>query len=218
MASSSWTRSAAVACLGVAALVVVSSPAAAQRKPRIATAAQPPAPPPAMYPFFGVTDLRTAPAPRQHVDHSQRRHDGDRAPVVIYVPVPVYGPSPYAEQPGRVYDTSGRPLYGPGEFDPATNYAPAVGTPDLSGSPYTTTEGGVMVVAFANGVRRSVPACAAEGLQKTPDGQPRTVFFQSASAGVILPAGDSGRVRGEPGGAEHVCYTIDSFGRLVLAF
>ena len=220
MASDRSTRSVVITCLAVAGIAAVASPAAAQRKPRIATAAQPTASPPRMYPFFGVTDLRDAPGSRadQRQVRLPNRHRDVRTPMVYYVPVPVYGRPARLGRTHGVYDTSGRPLSGTTEHVTYAAAGDLPGTPDLSGSPYTVTEDGVMVVAFANGVRRSVTACAAEAARKTPDGQPRTVFFQSGSAGVILPGGDSGRVRGEPNGAESVCYTADSYGRLVLAF
>jgi hypothetical protein len=134
------------------------------------------------------------------------------SPAIVYIPVPSDG---YG---GGVYDTDGRPLYAAYEMEVARQSASPIGAPDLSGSPYVVNDGGVMVVDFGDGSRRTVPSCAVVAAAATPDGRPRTIFYQGSSDGVVLRAGSTGRVRGTPAGAAGACYAVDAYGRMELRY
>lgn len=139
--------------------------------------------------------------------------------IVYYIPVPSGSDYPSSRgYGGGVYDTDGRPLYEAYEMQVATQYAAPAGTPDLGGSPYVVVEGGAMVVDFGNGYRRTVASCAALAAVATPDGHPRTLFYQPPADGIILRAGNAGRVLGTPAGAAHVCYAVDEWGRTELRY
>lgn len=153
---------------------------------------------------------------------SARRYH--RSPRVVYVPVPggygSYSQEGYGQGSGTVYDSFGRPLYaGYDEMSGGAHANPAapIGTPDLSGSPYAAVGGGVMVVDFGNNDRRAVPSCAAQTSAQSPDGQARTIFFRP-EYGVVLRAGQRGRVIGTPAAGARVCYTLDQYGRMALDY
>jgi hypothetical protein len=199
--------------------VVGSSSAAAAQRGRPATAAQP-------TPHDSRRDARSQRSSMtMNVDSrqrggEQRGHDRFRnnqrlsPTVVYYVPVPVgYGGG------GGVYDTDGRPLYEAYERQVTREYGqPVVGTPDLSGSSYVVAEGGVMIVDVGDGQRRSVASCAALSADATPDGHPRTVFYQPPADGIILREGSTGRVRGTPPATANACYGVDAYGRTELRY
>ena len=150
---------------------------------------------------------------------SERRNNGRWVqPRVYYVPVPVYYTG-YSSRGhgGGVYDTNGRPLGEAYEVQ-ANQYGYGVGTPDLSGTPYVVGDGGAMVVDFGDGLRRSFASCAALSANATPDGHSRTVFYQLPADGIILRAGQSGRVRGTPPGGVDACYAVDAYGRTELRY
>lgn len=169
-------------------------------------------------------------APRNDRPFRQPRY----LPQLVYYPVPVgwgygygnnygvgygagYGYAPPVDYPG-VVDANGRPLYSESR-DAATlgSYGP-VGTPDLTGSPYSVVDGGAMVVDFGNGDRRTVQSCVADEAQRAPNGQPRTIFYSGPADGVILRAGQSGRVQGTPPAGASVCYGLDFSGRIALSY
>ena len=213
-------RSALVVIAGMLGVVGVSSVAGAQRAPRIGVAAQPVAQPPQMttpYPGATVTidprlyDRRPVPSP------ARRQW---QAPGIFYaVPVPSgYPYYPSAGYGGGVYDTNGRPLSGSYDAPTPGQYGYLVGTPDLSGSPYVVIRGGSMVVDFGNGDMRTIPSCALLASDRTPDGQSRTIFYQQSSGGLVLRAGQRGRVIGAPPAGARVCYTVDEYGRMVLDY
>ena len=216
-----------------AALVVVvgmlgnfgaTSTAGAQRSnPRVAYG-PPPEPPRAIAPYPGATTINDPNFFRQRFHErsilSPGRRFGfeQREPVVVYVPIPSdYG---YYPQGGYVYDTNGRPLWLGYEAhvqnQPRSEYPH--GTPDFSGSPYAVVDGGVMVVDFGNNDRRPIPSCARQESAASPDGKPRTIFYRPAEGGLVLRAGQRGRVIGTPTAGANVCYTVDQYGRMVLDY
>jgi hypothetical protein len=242
MSGSSLARRAALVVAGAVGLFGVSSTAAAQRPtPRQAQGPTPTPPTPPATPYPGATvtiDQRFF--GQQAFSRQDRRRERERT---FFIPIPLYYPS--GGYGGGVYDTNGRPLssyldgpatqaapagaYGPtGSAGPAgspwpmgsatpQNDFPAA-TPDLSGSPYVVTDGGTMVVDFGNGDRRGVPSCAKVEEASTPDGQPRTLFYQPPAYALVLRAGQHGQVLGRPTAGARVCYTTDAYGRVVLAY
>ena len=222
-------RAALLVAVGAIATATTSSTAEAQRTTvRPGRAGQaPPAPPPAVpYPGASViVDPRgygSQPVHTRYPNPYPQRHDRRRGGEVVYVPVPAaYGyPSGGYGGGGGVYDTNGRPLYS-GFEEPAAaspESYPTHGTPDLSGSPYVVIDGGMMVVDFGHGDRRAVPACAALAAEATPDGKARTVFYRPPVDGLVLRAGQRGRVLGQPAPRARVCYTADVNGRMVLDY
>lgn len=215
-------RSALVVIAGALGISGGSSTADAQRAhPRYGVAAQPAPEPRITTPYPGATvtidpswyDRRRIAAPGHRYQRS--------APAVVYYYVPVPSGYAYASQAGyggNVYDTNGRPLYSGFDAPAPSQYAPPIGTPDLSGSPYVAVDGGAMVVDFGNGDRRAIPSCALMASAATPDGQARTVFYQPSAYGVVLRAGQSGRVIGTPSAGARVCYMVDQYGRMVLDY
>jgi hypothetical protein len=218
-------RAALVVVVGTLATTLFTSAALAQRsQKRYGTAASAPPPPPPATPYPGATIIvdprgygsqRTYPYPQ-----SQRRR-ARRGSDVVYLPVGGAFDYPAAGygRGGGVYDTNGRPLHS--GFDApvsAPSEYPMHGTPDLSGSPYVAIDGGLMVVDFGNDDRRAFPSCAAQSAEGTPDGRPRTVFYRPQVEGLVLRAGQRGRVIGRPTAGARVCYSVDQYGRMVLAF
>jgi hypothetical protein len=203
-------------CLGA------TSMAHAQRStPRPGRAADGPPPPPPATPYPGATiivDPRGYGSQRAHFDRFPgRRHDrqvyGDS-----FFPALGYG---YYSTGGGVYDSNGRPLsagYDAAVSAPASADYPMHGTPDLSGSPYVVTDGGIMIVDFGNNDRRAAPSCAAQSAESTPDGRPRTVFYRPQVAGLVLRPGQRGRVIGLPPTGARLCYSVDQYGRMQLVF
>ncbi len=232
-------RAALVLVAGALAGVVAPAVAGAQRSrptPAYGPAAEPPQST-SPYPGAGVTidprwrgrqpAPRNVPGPlRRHQQAPQQHQRGGRT--IVYVPVPGYYPYyPYYPSVGYgygygvgggVYDTNGRPL-GSAYDEQAreSDYTAPHGTPDLSGSPYVVIDGGVMVVDFGNGDVRQVPSCALLQSERTPDGRPRTLFYQPGY-GLVLRAGQRGRVVGAPPAGARLCYTTDQYGRTVLDF
>ncbi|HEV7994223.1 MAG TPA: hypothetical protein VGP25_20535 [Gemmatimonadaceae bacterium] len=141
---------------------------------------------------------------------------------VIILPTPGdygYGYSQrgyYSAGYGGVYDVNGRPLSA--SLEPAAPVDGAVYTPDLSGSPYTITNEGMMVVDFADRPRRAFPSCAGQSSIRDPQGRPRTIFYQPSDYWMVLRPGQQGRVQGEPANDAASCYAIDSVGRVVLRY
>jgi hypothetical protein len=143
---------------------------------------------------------------------------------VIIVPTPGaygygygYGQGGYYSQSyGGVYDVNGRPLTT--SLEPAAPVDGAVYTPDLSGSPYSITDEGMMVVDFPDRARRAFPSCAGQTSIRDPQGRPRTVFYQPSDYWMILKPGQRGRVQGTPANDAAACYAIDSVGRVVLRY
>jgi hypothetical protein len=213
-------HAALVLAAGAAFGVVATSTAHAQRStPRPGRAAQAPPPPPAATPYPGasiIVDPRGYGSQRTYDNrHPSRRH---QRPVYIqsYFPLLEYGSGG-----GAVFDTNGRPLYAGYEAAasaPASAEYPMHGTPDLSGSPYTVIDGGAMVVDFGNNDRRVAPSCAAQFAETTPDGRARTVFYRPQAGGIVLRAGQRGRVLGLPPAGARLCYSADQYGRMVLVF
>ena len=215
-------RFTAAAMTGVLAVVALASVAGAQQKPRIGRAASPPPPPPQMtVPYPGATVTvdpqlyqlwyQQNQPQRNPLPHHRPPYDRG-APPVYYVPYPVY-PS-YPSYGGGVTDANGRPLYVETAPAPAEG-GYGLGTPDFSGTPYVVDQDGRMVVDFGHGVR-TVPSCAAESSERAPDGQPRTIFYQPASGGVVLRQGQRGRVIGVPPDGAKACYTVDGYGRMAV--
>jgi len=215
------------AMLGLAvaavALAVLSSNGAAQRRPVAAQAAPYHAPPHETVPYPGAT-VTIDPRVYGRLQHfsQQRRFYGAASParqtVVYYIPVPVEaGYGAYGGPPsfGGVTDANGRPLYVPSEGD-SGGYG--LGTPSLTGAPYVVVGGGAMVVDFGNGDRRTIQSCAALAAAQDPDGRPRTIFYAPAADGLVLRAGQSGRVVGAPPAGAASCYTADAYGRVVLDY
>jgi hypothetical protein len=211
-----------------AALVVVaagvcgvSSTAAAQRTtPRPALGPRP-VPPAPTTPYPGATVIIDS---RQYAPQrdfrSRRVHQNQGA----YLQAPMYYPAAGYGGGGGVYDTNGRPLWA-GYDAQASQGSPMApqgdfpaATPDLSGSPYAVIDGGTMVVDFGNGDRRAVPSCASVEKASTPDGQPRTIFYRPPAYALVLRAGQRGQVLGRPTAGARVCYTMDAYGRTVLAY
>jgi hypothetical protein len=206
--------------VAVLAVVGTAPAAAAQAHPRIGYAASPPPPPPQIttpYPGATVTidpRLYLRPPARQPLRQRQR------ASRVVYVPVPAgysYYPSG-GYGGGGVTDANGRPLYTGMDAPEPAGYGYGPGTPDLTGAPYLAVDGGAMVVDFGNGDVRTFPPCAGAATALTPDGQPRTIFYRPGSEGVILRAGQRGRVQGAPGAGARACYTTDPYGRMALDY
>jgi hypothetical protein len=212
--------------LGAAAVLIAvagtSTTVAAQRsQPRIAHAAPPPAPPPRSSPYPGATVTID---PRLYQQQPVAPLHRQRQPAVVYVAVPSgysyypgYYPGAYPMR-GGVNDTNGRPLSASFDAPAPIAVGYGLGTPDLSGVPYVAVEGGAMVVELGDGQTRTVPSCAAQSADRTPDGQPRTVFYQGESGGYVLRAGQRGRVVGEPAEGKQLCYTVDEYGRMALAY
>jgi hypothetical protein len=205
-----------VAAIGVGG---VSSPAVAQRTtPRPALGPNP-VPPAPTTPYPGATvtiDPRIYQQQRVFRPGRGHRHQN------VYTQAPIYYPTVGYGSGGGVYDTNGRPLWSGYDAQPAApmtsqgDFPPA--TPDLSGSPYTVIDGGTMIVDFGNGDRRAVPSCASVEKASTPDGQPRTIFYRPPAYSLVLRAGQRGQVLGRPTAGARVCYTMDSYGRTVLAY
>jgi hypothetical protein len=223
-----FTIAALASMLGVAAM---TSDASAQRKPRIGTAARPaPQPSQMTVPYPGATvtvDPQLAQLWYQQQYRQQygqrypqgplpqhRPRDGRGTPPVYYVPVPYPVYASYPSYGGGVTDANGRPLYI--ETAPAPSEGGyGLGTPDLSGTPYVVDQYSRMLVDFGSGVR-TIPSCAAESAERAPDGSPRTIFYQPAAGGVVLRAGQRGRVVGVPPLDAKACYTVDAYGRMAL--
>ena len=232
------------ALAGVAAAAIGAAPASAQHKPRIATAARPaPQPPQMTVPYPGATVTvdpqlyqlwylqnfpQQLPPGRRGPEHRQDRNFPGYYPPALSYPYAYY---PYVST--GVTDANGRPLYieepapapaggqgsygqgGYGQAAYAQGGGYGLGTPDLSGTPYVADANGGMVVDFGSGVR-TIPACAAQVAERTPNGQPRTIFYNPSSAGVILRAGQRGRVTGVPPAEAKACYTTDQYGRMAI--
>ena len=137
---------------------------------------------------------------------------------MVFFPTPGYG---YGYPYGciaSVCDVNGHPVMrGFDEPEPYHPMSPAM-VPDLSGSPYVVLEGGGMFVDFGNGDRCNVAACAQQASASTPDGQPRTIFYSPPADGLILRAGSRGRVIGSPQAGAAMCYGLDQYGRVALAY
>jgi hypothetical protein len=216
-------RAMLVMTAAAAALAVVSSSAVAQRRPVVAHAApyHPPSQPTVPYPGATVTIDPSVYGRPQRFFSQQRRVYGTarlaQQSVIYILPVQVdagygaYGASSF----GGVTDANGRPLYTPGEGS-AAGYG--LGTPSLTGAPYQVGDGGTMTVDFGNGDRRAIPSCAALAAARDPEGRPRTIFYEPPADGLVLRAGQSGRVAGEPPAGAPSCYTADQYGRVVLDY
>jgi len=223
MSRSLQVRRFAIAATGLLLSAALTTTASAQHKPRIATAARPaPQPPQMTVPYPGATVTvdpqlyqlwyqQRFPQGRQMGQHrrEQRGDQGYYPPAVSY-PYPYY---PYVS--GGVTDANGRPLYIEEPAPTQGGYGYGLGTPDLSGTPYVADANGAMVVDFGSGVR-TVPSCAAQSAERAPNGQPRTIFYQPASGGVVLRAGQRGRVIGVPPVNANACYTVDQYGRMAV--
>jgi hypothetical protein len=203
----------------------VAIPASAQRQPRVGRAASPPPAPPQMtvpYPGATVTvdpqlyQLWYQQRFPQRYPQQRRLHDRGVSPGYypqVQASYPVY--PYYPSISGGVTDANGRPLYI--ENDPSPYQGGyGLGTPDLGGAPYVAGANGTMAVDFGNGDTRTVPSCAAQSAERAPNGQPRTIFYQPGSGGVILREGQRGRVLGTPPAGANVCYTTDRYGRMAL--
>ena len=211
------------AALVVAVGLCLGAPSAADAQranPRPGRAGQAPPPPPPATPYPGATiivDPRGYGSQRAYVDRFPGRHHQRQGYGDSYFPALDYG----YYSGGGVYDTNGRPLaagYDAAAGAPANPEYPMHGTPDLSGSPYVVTDGGVMVVDFGNGDRRAAASCAAQSATSTPDGRPRTVFYRPQVAGLVLRPGQRGRVQGLPPAGARLCYSADQYGRMTLVF
>lgn len=205
-------RRAIVMAAGTLALAALAPAAQAQRStPRQGRGVEPPPPPPESYPAsLAATDPRWHDRRGQHL--RRPAGPGPQSPVVVYVVVPAdgyYQPAVY----GGVTDANGRPLSAGFDQAPTPDAIPSF-TPDLSGSPFVVIETGAMMVDFPNGERRTFPSCAAED----PDGRPRTVFYYGEGRGLVLRAGQRGRVQGQPAAGVKACYTIDAYGRIALEY
>lgn len=232
MVSTGRARHSALVVAGVIAAAGISPAASAQRSHPITVQAVQVETPRATTPYPGATVIiepgwftrqQQQQQQPQHQEQGQRRERQHAAPRVVYVPVPSgYGYYPQASYypqtgyGGGVYDTNGRPLSSGYESTATAPYLPS--TPDLSGSPYVVIGGGAMVVDFGTSDRRVVPSCAAEAAARTPDGQARTVFYAPAADGLILRAGQRGRVIGTPPAGAPACYGADAYGRVVLDY
>jgi hypothetical protein len=233
-------RSALVVGAGMLAFFGASSVAIAQRSHPVQVLGPTPVPPQPTTPYPGATvtiepgwyghqmvpspyGQQVIPSPhgRRPMPYPPGRHHPSAPGAVYYVPVPVAYPYyPQVGYGGGVYDTNGRPLTS--GFDapapaPAPYENPAY-TPELSGSPYVVIDGGMMVVDFGNADRRAIAACATVASRATPDGQSRTVFYRPPADGLVLRAGQRGRVIGLPTAGARVCYTVDQYGRMVLDY
>jgi hypothetical protein len=132
---------------------------------------------------------------------------------VYYPPGAYYPPVVY----GGVSDANGRPLSTPLDQAPAAGGS-AVYTPDLSGSPYSVTNEGMMLVEFENGDRRAFPSCADQTPARDSEGRPRTIFYKPSDYLLLLRPGQRGRVQGTPPGGVSACYAADTVGRMVLRY
>ncbi|HKC40392.1 MAG TPA: hypothetical protein VKC15_12685, partial [Gemmatimonadales bacterium] len=191
-------RTALVVLAGALGLVGVSSTTDAQeRRPRVAHIVDVPRFSQPIVPYPGATVgidpstyFRQQFPFRQHFpfdqqfrfdeqDRFDQRRRDFRSPTVIFVPVPYGGGGGYGDGYGyaTVTDVNGQPLY-TYFHDQAPRqqqqYAPPIGTPDFSGTPYAVTDGGMMAVDFGNGDRRSFSSCVTQAAAATPDGKPRT--------------------------------------------
>lgn len=138
--------------------------------------------------------------------------DGIYAAPGIYTPQGVYYPS--GGGMGTLIDASGRPV--------APGMAGGAGgglayTPDLSGSPYVVGDDGLMLVGLPGG-ERTFPSCASLSAARDPSGKPRTIFYQPRTYGLVLRAGQEGRVQGTPPKGTNACYGIDAVGRVALLY
>jgi hypothetical protein len=230
------SRTAVVIIAGALGVISASSAAGAQiRRQAVAQAAQAaPAqtPPPrrsAPVPVYpSGSGMRIGYAGERNQGHGQfqgqfrqQRQQQRFVPPVVYYPVPAYGYG-YGYAPtgcgASVCDVNGNPVMrGFDEPGQSQMLSPAT-VPDLSGSPYVALEGGVIFVDFGNGDRRNVPACAQQASASTPDGQPRTIFYTPPADGLILRAGSRGRVIGTPPAGALMCYGLDPYGRVALAY
>jgi hypothetical protein len=233
------SRTAFVLLVGAFGVTSASSAGAQIRRQAVAQAAQPApahAPPPRrpaplpVYPSGNGLRIGYAGERNPGLFHGQGQYPGQYRqqrqqqrylPPVVYYPVPSYGYG-YGYAPtgcgASVCDVNGNPVMR--GFDDQTQnqpMSPAM-VPDLSGSPYVTLEGGVIFVDFGNGDRRNVPACAQQAAAATPDGQPRTIFYTPQADGLILRAGSRGRVIGTPPAGALICYGLDQYGRVALAY
>jgi hypothetical protein len=153
----------------------------------------------------------------------QRRPPQSGGSTVIIVPTPGsygydYGQGGYypSRPYGGVYDVNGRPLST--SLEPVAPMDGYAYTPDLSGSPYTVTNEGMMVVDFADRARRAFPSCAGQSSIRDPDGRPRTIFYQPTDYWMVLRPGQRGRVQGAPATDAAACYAIDAVGNVVLRY
>lgn len=223
MSRLSLARHAALVVAGAVGLWGMPSTANAQRttpRPALGPNPTPAAPPTVPYPGATVTiDPRWY--GQQPMSRPGRRYQQQSPGSGYYYAAPVYYPS-VGYGGGGVYDTNGRPLWsgydGPGMAPAAPQNDFPTATPDLSGSPYVVIDGGTMVVDFGNGDRRAVPSCAAVEQASTPDGQPRTLFYRPPAYALVLRPGQRGQVLGRPAAGARVCYTSDTYGRVVLAY
>ena len=231
-------RTALVAAAGITMVTLATPSADAQRRaPMVARAAAAPAPSPSGVAYPGATvtvdprrlppgspiDPRrippvypaSQPMRRQHFGHG---HAGATT-VVYYVPVPMQvGYGYYPGGVSTVTDANGRPLTSGFDDAAESQLGYGLGTPNLTGAPYVVGDGGVMRVDFGNGDTRVIAACAAIAAAQDPDGRPRTIFYSASTDGLILRAGQQGRVIGAPPAGAAVCYTTDSLGRMVLDY
>ncbi|MDQ6633518.1 MAG: hypothetical protein M3Z10_02045 [Gemmatimonadota bacterium] len=233
-------RAGVVILAAAVGVIGASSGAAAQIRRQGVQAAQPAAqtPPPRraaplpVYPSgsgmrIGYAGERNQGAFQAQGQFRQHRLQQRFVPPVVYYPVPSYG---YGSSYGYGYgyaptgcgasvcDVNGNPVMR-GFDEPGQNQMLSRATvPDLSGSPYVALEGGVIFVDFGNGDRRNVIACAQQAAAATPDGQPRTIFYTPQADGLILRAGSRGRVIGTPPAGALMCYGLDQYGRVALAY
>ena len=234
MSRLSIARRAALVVVAAAGLCGLSFTAGAQRTtPRPALGPTPGPPVPAASPYPGATvtvDQRAFEQERLFLlQLLERRGRGRHNQAGGFVPASGYYPGAYGGygygSAGAVYDVNGRPLWNGYDAQPQQT-APMVPqsdfptgiTPDLSGSPYVVIDGGTMVVDFGNGDRRAVPSCGVVEKASTPDGQPRTIFYRPPAYSLLLRPGQRGQVLGRPTAGARVCYTMDGYGRTVLAY
>jgi hypothetical protein len=223
---------------GIALTTLATSTAAAQRRnPVVGRAAAAPAPASSGVPYPGATatvdprrlppghpvDPRRVPPVYPVAHPGYRQHLTPRvtggSTVVYYVPVPMaMGYGYYPNAGSSVTDANGRPLTSGFDDAPESQLGYGLGTPDLTGAPYIVGDGGVMRADFGNGDTRTIPACATVAAVRDPDGRPRTIFYSTPADGLVLRAGQQGRVLGAPPAGAAVCYTIDSLGRVVLDY
>lgn len=212
-----------VGSLGVAALSLSAGAQIRHQPSQPAQATPAPTPPPRRLAppppsaFRPPVRVGYAAEPYHQAPYYQYRQQQRYLPPVVYYPV--YG---YAYVPSgcgaSVCDVNGNPVLR-GFDDPmaAQGMSPAM-VPDLSGSPYVALDGGVIFVDFGNGDRRNVPACAQQASESTPDGQPRTIFYSAQADGLILRPGSRGRIVGTPPAGAAICYGLDQYGRVALAY
>jgi hypothetical protein len=221
MSSMGFARGAALVVAAGMCLGATSTAHAQRATPRPGRAADGPPPPPPATPYPGATiivDPRGYGSQRANFDRFPRRRHDQQFFNDAYFPALGYG---YYGSAGGVYDSNGRLLsagYDAAVSAPVSADYPMHGTPDLSGSPYVVTDGGIMVVDFGNNDRRAAPSCAAQSAESTPDGRPRTVFYRPQVAGLVLRPGQRGRVVGLPPVGARLCYSVDQYGRMTLVF